>query len=262
MIPENAYGHARRLAWIRSHLRPGDVVAEVGCGTGSMITIPLARSGVRVTGVDEDAASVAYGRDLLRDAGLDPGILRPGGIEALAVPVDALILSEVLEHVPAQEAGAFLARLRGALRPGGVLLVTVPNGWGWFELESFLWFRAGLGPLLERLRVADAVRALKRRLAGPGIDAHYHFTPSTLSSSPHVRRFTLRSVKRELERAGFRVVEAEGSALFSGPFSNLLFTGLGPPMRLNLALGRRLRPCAANFLLACRPAGGEEERHG
>jgi len=255
MIPENAYGHARRLAWIRSQLQPGDAVTELGCGTGSMITIPLARAGVTITGFDTDGASVAFGRELLRSAGLDPGILRTGGVKSLDSPADVIVLSEVLEHVPAREADAFLAGVRRALRPGGLLLVTVPNGWGWFELESWLWFRLGLGRLLERLRVADAIRAAKRRLVGPGIDAHYHLTPSTLSPSPHVRRFTLRSVRRQLEQAGFRVVRAEGSALFSGPFSNLLFTGLGPVMALNLWLGSRLRPLAANFLLTCRAAG-------
>jgi len=255
MIPENAYGHARRLAWIRSHLQPGDAVAEFGCGTGSMITIPLARAGVRVTGVDADAASVAFGRELLQAAGLDPGTVRVGGVEGLRAPLDVVILSEVLEHVPPRESGELLAALRRALRPGGLLLVTVPNGWGWFELESFLWFRLGLGGLLERLRVDDAVLALKKRLAGPGIEKHYHLTPSTLAASPHVRRFTLRSARRELEAAGFGVVESTGSVLFAGPFSNLLFTGLGPVMGLNLWLGSVLRPAAANFYLACRSGG-------
>jgi 2-polyprenyl-3-methyl-5-hydroxy-6-metoxy-1,4-benzoquinol methylase len=254
MIPENAYGHARRLDWIRSHLLPGDTVAEVGCGTGAMITIPLARLGVRVRGLDTDAASVAFGRDLLRKAKLDPDILRLGELGSLGCSPDVIVLSEVLEHIPAPESAAFLGGLRQALRPGGRLLVTVPNGWGWFELESFLWFRLGLGPLLERLRVADAIRALKKQLVGPAIEGHYHMTPSTLSASPHVRRFTLRSIRRELERAGFRVVEARGSVLFAGPFSNLLFTGLRPAMALNLRLGRLLGPLAANYFLACRTA--------
>lgn len=254
MIPENAYGHARRLEWILSQLRPGDTVAEIGCGTGSMISIPLARLGVRVRGLDTDGASVAFGRDLLREANLDPDILRQGDLESLGCSPDVIILSEVLEHIPAPGSAAFLGRLRQALRPGGRLLVTVPNGWGWFELESFLWFRVGLGPLLERLRIAEAILALKKRLVGPGIVAHYHLTPSTLSASPHVRRFTLRSIRRELERSGFRVVDSGGSVLFAGPFSNLLITGLKPAMALNVRLGRLLGPLAANFLLVCRTA--------
>lgn len=252
MIPENIYGHARRLEWIRSYLKPGDTVVELGCGTGSMITIPLALAGVAITGLDTDTASVEFGRGLLRNAGLAPETLRADGVGSLDFSPDVIVLSEVLEHVPAPEAAVLLSGLRQVLRPGGLLLVTVPNGWGWFELESWLWFRLGLGPLVERLRLADAIRAAKRRLAGPRIEEHYHFMPSTLSPSPHVRRFTLGRVRKELERAGFRVLEAEGSVLFSGPFSNLLFTGLTPVMSLNLRLGRLLRPLAAGFLLACR----------
>jgi len=73
-VRENVYGHAKRLDWILAHLRPGDTVLDVGCGTGAMITIPLARRGVRVTGRDTDRASVTLGQGLARDAGLDPAI--------------------------------------------------------------------------------------------------------------------------------------------------------------------------------------------
>ena len=122
--------------------------------------------------------------------------------------------------------------------------MTVPNGYGLFELDSFLWFRLRLGLLFELVQVNNLIRRVKRRLCGDYVDAAYL---STLDSSPRVQRFTFRSIQRTLERAGFEVKRARGSVLFSGPFSNLLFTGCGRVMRANAHLGRRLPRLSASF---------------
>ena len=252
MIRENVYGHGKRLEWILARVRRSDTIVEFGCGTGSMITIPLARMGYAVSGVDADGNSIAYGRDLCREAGVDPEILRVGGGAEGGPKPDVIIASEVLEHVPAEELPGLLAGLRNTLRERGALLVTVPNGYGWFELESLLWYKVGLGKAIEMLRIDRAVRKLKRILLGEGIEAYYHNTPSTLSPSPHVQRFTLPAIRLLLERHGFDVVEVHGSVMFSGPFSNLLFTGVKTAMALNAFLGGRVPAAAAGFYLACR----------
>jgi 2-polyprenyl-3-methyl-5-hydroxy-6-metoxy-1,4-benzoquinol methylase len=179
LIPENIYGHGKRFEWILSRVRKSDNILEFGCGTGAMIAIPLARMGYAVSGVDADGNSIAYGRDRCREAGVDPEILRAGGVPDVGPKSDVIIASEVLEHIPTGELPGLLAVLRNSLREGGTLLVTVPNGYGWFELESFLWYRVGLGKAVEFLRVDRAVRRLKRILLGKGVDAHYHDTLST-----------------------------------------------------------------------------------
>jgi SAM-dependent methyltransferase len=252
LIKENVYGHGKRLEWILSHLRRSDATLEFGCGTGMMITIPLALMGYSVSGMDADADSIAFGKARCQEAGVDPGILRVGNLPGEVPASDVIIVSEVLEHVSDGELDALLPGLGKALNEGGTLLVTVPNGYGWFELESFLWYRAGLGKAVEFLRADRAIRKLKRILLGRGVDAHYHDTPSTLSSSPHIQRFTLRSIRRLLERHGFEVVDVHGSVMFSGPFSNLLFTGVNTVMALNSYLGGHLSAAAASFYLACR----------
>jgi SAM-dependent methyltransferase len=249
---ENVYGHGKRFEWILSRVRRSDTVLEFGCGTGTMITIPLAKMGYAVSGVDADGNSIAYGRDRCREAGVDPEILRAGGGAEDGPKPDVIIVSEVLEHVPAEELPGLLDGLRNALREEGTLLVTVPNGYGWFELESRLWYRLGLGKAIEFLRVDRAVRKVKTILLGEGVEAHYHNTPSTLSPSPHVQRFTLGSIRRLLERHGFEVLEARGAVLVSGPLSNLLFTGVKPLMAANSRLGGWFPSVASNFYLACR----------
>jgi len=42
MVPENEYGQAKRLKWIESNTQKQDTIIELGCGTGYMITLPMA----------------------------------------------------------------------------------------------------------------------------------------------------------------------------------------------------------------------------
>jgi 2-polyprenyl-3-methyl-5-hydroxy-6-metoxy-1,4-benzoquinol methylase len=252
MFHENIYGHAKRLSWILSRIRKDDRILEFGCGTGSMISIPLTRLGYTVVGHDTDPKSIAFGRELCRGVSVNPEILREGPLSRFDGLADVVIAAEVFEHIPKEDLPGVLSGIREKLKEGGVLLVTVPNGYGWFELESFFWFKAGLGRAIERLRIDQAVRKGKAVLCGPGIAKHYHDTPSTLSESPHVRRFTLASIRNTLAEEGFTVTEATGSVLFCGPFSNLFFTGVPSLMRLNCALGGWLKGMASNFYIACR----------
>ena len=253
--PENIYGHTKRVRWILDQVRPGATLIELGCGTGYMISRPLTRLGYEMYGVDLDRRSVEYGQQVLRDEGLDPERLQPIDLRDLDVQADAVIASEILEHVPDEHLGALFDAIRSRLRPGGQVLVTVPNGRGWFELESFLWFKTGLGELLRKLGILRLTVRVKRKLFGAETDyAH----PSTLADSPHVRFFTLASIRRLLREQGLEVTTATGSVLFAGPFSNLAFTGIGPVMRLNALLGRWFPRIAAGFYVACRPASSAD----
>ncbi len=246
---ENVYGSVKRLDWIRSQIQPGDRVVDLGCGTGFMITLPLLRDGVDVTGVDLDAGSVALGRRILTAAGEDPERLREQLLETVEGSFDVAIVSEVLEHQDEAQLDALLAAVRQKLSPGGRLLVTVPNGYGWFEFESALFYRLRIGELLRRLGLLRLAGALRHRLTGGYVDAPY---PSSLDGSPHIQRFTRRSIRRRLEGAGFAVNDVGGTAIFAGPFSQTLFTGVGPFMRANNALASRFPSAASGFLVSAR----------
>jgi len=163
---------------------------------------------------------------------------------------DVIIVSEVLEHLHDDELRELLAEIRSHLAPGGRLLVTVPNGYGWFEMEQFLWWKLGIGTLLFRSGFCHLVEKTKtRRLGADAIDPG---PPSTLSSSPHVQRFTLGSITRKLEEAGFAVTQARGSVAVSGPFSNLLFAGLEPLLAANGRWGDRIGGLASGYFVSCR----------
>jgi SAM-dependent methyltransferase len=249
--PENIFGHLERVRWMTRHLKATDRILEVGCGTGSRILLPLRAWGYSVYGIDVDESSIEYGRKLMRRSGLDPDILILGDVGDLDEQFDAVILSEVCEHLSDVEISALLGSVHARLRPGGRLLVTVPNGYGWYELEAFLWKKTGVGRVLTATGVAFLIRRARALLAG---GPTYDPIASSLSSSPHVQRFTLQTISTRLARAGFRVVERRGSVLLCGPFSDLLLTGFVQIMRLNSALGARLPGVSAGFYLAARRA--------
>ena len=251
VLKENAYGHARRLHWILERVRPDETLIELGCGTGVMISLPLQKLGYGAHGVDLDDASVRLGQEIYAKEGVNPEVLQTVDIADSPLQPDVVIASEVMEHIPDRELAIVLDVIRAKLPANGRLLVTVPNGYGWFELESFLWFKAGIGRLLEVLRVVRVVNLIKGTFCGRDLDYPY---PSTIAHSPHVQRFTLRSIQNLLTSHGFEITEATGSVLFAGPFSNLFFTGVKPLMRLNNWLGSRLPRFASGFYVAARVA--------
>lgn len=250
LVRETVYGSRKRLAWVLHHVTPTDTVLEVGCGTGYMLSRPLAKLGYRVQGIDLDAKSIEHGRELLRAEGLDPGILACRPLSAVTERPSVVIASEVLEHLHDPQLVELLGEIRSRLDAGGRLLVTVPNGYGWFEMEQFLWWRLGIGRLLFRSGFCHLVEKTKtRHLGKEAIDAG---PASTLSGSPHVQRFTLSAIIRRLRDAGFEIEDARGSVAMSGPFSNLLFAGLEPLLEANGRWGERLGRLASGFFVACR----------
>jgi len=132
LIPENVYGHSKRLEWIVGHLKKENAILELGCGTGSMITIPLAVQGYQVVGVDMDKQSIEFGRELLQAHGLSASIVRRQHMQDVRFTPDVLIASEVLEHLNNKELEKILFEIKNKLAHDGLLLATVPNGYGWF----------------------------------------------------------------------------------------------------------------------------------
>ena len=112
----------------------GALVLDAGAGFGRH-AFELARRGYRTVAIDRAADEMVATRATLAamaESGEAEdkhivGVLR-GDATALPFPddcFDAVITSEVLEHIP-DDTGA-LAELRRVLRPGGVLAITVPS---------------------------------------------------------------------------------------------------------------------------------------
>lgn len=155
-------------AWWRAALGepPGEIL-EIGCGNGFTLA-RLQSFGHRVVGVEPDEAA----RLRASERGLE---IHPGTAETLPPAIDgrsfdAVLLMHVLEHCldPARA----LANARALLRPGGRLIVEVPNNaclgasffgetWYWLDVPRHLNFftaRSLSGMVAEsRLRVEETL---------------------------------------------------------------------------------------------------------
>ncbi|MCW2882950.1 MAG: methyltransferase family protein [Sphaerisporangium sp.] len=126
-----------RVHWIVDHLpagRPGRPVAvlDLGCGEGDL-SLLLAEKGDRVTGVDVEPSVIAHAlrrRDRLPAdvaSRIDFTVADAHGLGGVPDAVfDAAVVGELLDHVgdPVQ----VLGELHRTLRPGAVLVFTVPYG--------------------------------------------------------------------------------------------------------------------------------------
>jgi SAM-dependent methyltransferase len=99
----------------------GGKMMEVGCGAGDFLVMARER-GFTVSGVELTPPLAAAARQKLGD------VVQTGDAMTLDLPAhesDVVVMLDVIEHV--QDPAALLARLRGALKPEGKLVVFTPN---------------------------------------------------------------------------------------------------------------------------------------
>lgn len=161
---------------VERRLRPGRLL-DVGCGDGAFAHA-MARRGWDATGIDFSPAALEFAR-----RGRSPARFRLATLDDAAFAdgaFDAITMWQVLEHIG--EPRRQLLRCRALLRPGGLLVVAVPN-----------------------------VDGLSARLTGArwwGLDVPrhlVHWTPATL--------------RRALAEAGFRVVRVRHRSLQYDPYA-------------------------------------------
>ncbi len=189
---------SRRLRKVVNLLaaKPGERIVDVGCGRGE-VALQVARRGARAVALDPSPSAVrltsealaVWRREAPPEADLSVAILRARA-EHLPLPsgeVDAVVLSDVVEHLPAQANYRLLREVRRVLRPGGRAVIhTQPN-------RRLLNFTI---PVLARLSRLWGVRL--------PTDLRTEMTPG---SGPlyHVNEQTRGDLKRSLRSSGFEI---------------------------------------------------------
>jgi phenylacetate-CoA ligase len=152
---------------LREVLPPPARVLDFGCGPG-VIAVPLAGMGYDVTGVDGAPRMIELAEKERIRLGLTKASFRVASADSLDIApgsFDAVICSSVIEYV--EDDAGLLAKLAEVLRPGGVLLVSVPHRGSLLgKLEDLgariTWLRQGPGRALLKYskRRYDSVQLL------------------------------------------------------------------------------------------------------
>ena len=210
---ENARTLARRdvVFWQRLAAAQEGRVLELGCGTGRL-TVPVARAGARIVGIDRSAPMLARARQRMRRSLVAPLLLR-GDIRHLPfrrrAPFDLVMAPYgILQSLTRErDLAETLRAAAGCLRAGGLFVVDlVPDLPRWSEYRNRVSLAGRRGA--SRLTLTESVRQ-DRRQRLTIFDQEY---TERRGRRRTVHRFTLTfrtlsvpQMRRRLEAAGFRV---------------------------------------------------------
>lgn len=166
---------------LRRGLLPADgTLLDLGCGRGFMLTLlaearerwrkglwpsdwPPAPVGLALRGVELRGRVAQSARQALGDA----GIVEDGDVCSFDLPMSrAVLLFDVLQMMPYRAQGDLLARVAGALEPGGVLIIREADrsgGWRFRVIQSANWLKGVCeGTLRRRFHFCSATEWTER----------------------------------------------------------------------------------------------------
>ena len=204
---EDVWGYAKRLRFVRALIQDCFDqakmlrVLDIGCGNGSQLAIPLARDArLKIVGIDTDARSIEHARRL-SEAKESLNFVCASVAEIHGdQPFDVVILSEVLEHLEQPE--EMLKSATRLMSRDGLLIVTVPNGYGEFEIDSGMFRFLRLQKIVDRFAKQSEVLAATDN-----------------SESGHVQFFTRPRLRRLFKDAGLVIFREGAASFFAGPFA-------------------------------------------
>ncbi|UUU34170.1 class I SAM-dependent methyltransferase [Streptomyces sp. CA-210063] len=173
--------------------RHTSTVLDIGCGDGTAAaTAAPLLTGHRIIGVD-------WSQDALRRARTRVpyairGELADGGLPFRSESADAVLFSEVIEHLVDPDSA--LDEIHRVLRPGGHLMLSTPNLAAWYNRALLL---AGVQPVFSEV----SLRGIHGR---PGTEV-----------VGHLRLYTARALREFVAASGFEVVRLRGAPFHGVP---------------------------------------------
>lgn len=208
---ENSYGIVKRLDFVAKSInyhKPKNIL-DFGCGTGEILTVPLAKNfpDIDFVGLDDDTSSIEFARK--KNADVDNlSFLYPDEIDG-SPRFDLIIASEVIEHVENPE--QLLLFLKDKLEISGRIVITLPNGYGPFEATSLLealLFLIGIdvGAIYSFFNKGPTTFA-----DSAGTDGKY-----SLAISPHINFFSYREICSLIKGNGLEISEYQPRSFLCG----------------------------------------------
>lgn len=178
-------GNSLRISFdldlVRRFAPNNGLILDVGAIPPLLVTA-LQQEGFRVEGLDIDPSRFA---SIIDKLGLT---IRACNVETGRIPyddnsVDLMILNEIFEHLRINLIATF-AELRRVMKPGGIILMSTPNG----------------------LAMHSMVRMLRRGMIGPSI--HFEYAKlNRVGHMGHVREYAVNEVLEFLGQMNFEVDE-------------------------------------------------------
>ena len=156
-------------------------VLDAGCGSGAFSKMLHHNLGCAVYGCDLSESGIALARENAPECRFELLSLYDDFVESFGTQFDLVVSVEVVEHL--YDPKSFVTRVREALAPGGVFVLTTPyHGY------------------LKNLMIAASGRC----------DAHYN----PLNKGGHIKFWSKRTITTLLESAGFDIERVSGVGRF------------------------------------------------
>lgn len=116
----------RAPRWLR-HLPKDAHILDYGCADGYMLWVLHSLGYRNLMGADISESVLRHARTRLAGTSVEVRNVTSDALDDCAGRFDAIIMHQVLEHIPREEIISTLARLYDLSRPGGLISVAVPN---------------------------------------------------------------------------------------------------------------------------------------
>ncbi|MBO8244209.1 class I SAM-dependent methyltransferase [Prochlorococcus marinus XMU1411] len=224
-LKEDSYGYKKRIHYLLDYIKKNKNVKnvlEIGCGTGFGILYPLARHFKKISfvGEDIDIQSIEFAN---QKNSLSNLVFRNSNSEKENYTYDIIIISEVLEHV--EKPQKLLLDIKSKLSDSGILFITIPNGYGPFEMVSTLM------RILDFFKLTNKIRNFKRifipriTVTQNNEKSNYRIS-DTLADSPHINFFNFKDIKKLIYYSGYQIISHKNRTFICGDPIDILINKL------------------------------------
>ncbi len=201
------------LKSIQKYIGNSANILDVGCGNG-IISKYIGEHGYRLTGIDISPKTIAQARKQNTLPNVNFEVSNAESLTASGQKYEAVVCSEVLEHL--HTPGNLLQTLRQILTRNGILIVTVPNGFGPREVlvtkpmihlqkkQGFAW---------------RSMHKIKQALGYTGTTVQ-----SSADNLDHIQFFSIKKLEELANETGFKIIDVQKSNFIDDIFPVSLVT--------------------------------------